>query len=74
MIELLTLVIFIWLLVKSVGLALKLTWGAAKLIAAILMVAAMPVLVICLVFIGGLALIIPIAIITIALGLLKACL
>ena len=73
MFELLTLVIFIWLLVKTIGLAFRLTWGMAKVIASILMVIALPVLIICLMFVGGLALMIPIAVIGLAFGLLKAC-
>ena len=73
MFELLTIAIFIWLLVKSIGLAFRLAWGVAKVIASILMVIALPVLIICLVFVGGLALMIPIAVIGLAFGLLKAC-
>ncbi|MBQ7051017.1 MAG: hypothetical protein IJN87_10340 [Firmicutes bacterium] len=73
MFELLTIVIFIWLLVKTIGLAFRLTWGMAKIIATIMMVIALPVLIFCLVFVGGLALMIPIAVIGMAFGLLKAC-
>ena len=73
MFELLTIVIFIWLLVKTIGLAFRLTWGVAKIIATIIMVIALPVLIFCLVFVGGLALMIPIAVIGMAFGLLKAC-
>ena len=73
MFELLTTVIFIWLLVKTIGLAFRLTWGMAKIIATILMVIALPVLIFCLAFVGGLALMIPIAVIGMAFGLLKAC-
>lgn len=73
MFELLTLVVFVWLLVKAIGLAFKLTWGVAKVIASILMAIALPVLIICVVFVGGIALIIPIAVIAIAWGILKAC-
>ena len=73
MLEILTVAIFIWLLVKAIGLAFKLTWGVAKVIASILMAVALPVLIVCLVFIGGIALIIPIAVIGIAVGILKAC-
>ena len=73
MFELLTTVIFTWLLVKTIGLAFRLTWGMAKIIATILMVIALPVLIFCLVFVGGLALMIPIAVIGMAFGLLKAC-
>ena len=74
MFELLTVGIFIWLLVKGIGLALRLTWGTAKIIASILMALALPLLIICVVFVGGIALLAPIAVIAIAVGILKACL
>lgn len=73
MFELLTTVVFVWLLIKAIGLAFKLTWGAAKLIASLLIGLALPALIICLVFVGGIALLIPIAVIGIAVGILKAC-
>ena len=44
MFELLTIAIFIWLMVKAIGLALKLTWGVAKIAASILIGLAFPVL------------------------------
>ena len=74
MFELLTIAIFIWLLVKSIGLAFKLTWGVAKIAASILIGLAFPVLIICLIFVGGIALLVPIVMISIAAGILKACL
>ena len=74
MFELLTIAIFIWLLVKAIGLAFKLTWGVAKIVASVLMALAMPVLIVCLVFVGGVALLVPIAMIAIAAGILKTCL
>jgi hypothetical protein len=74
MFELLTVAIFIWLLVKAVGLAFKLTWGAAKIVASVLIGLAFPALMVCLVFVGGIALLVPIAMIAIAAGILKACL
>ena len=74
MFELLTIAIFIWLLVKSIGLAFKLTWGVAKIAASILIGLAFPVLIICLVFVGGIALMVPVVMIAIAAGILKACL
>ena len=73
MFELLTVIVFVWLLVKAVGLAFKLTWGAAKVVASILMVIALPALIVCLVFAGGIALMIPVAVIAAAVGILKAC-
>lgn len=74
MFELLTVAIFIWLMVKGIGLALRLTWGAARVVASILMALALPLLIVCVVFVGGLALLAPIVVIAIAVGILKACL
>ena len=73
MIELLTIAIFIWLLVKSIGLSFKLSWGVAKIGASILIGLAFPVLIVCFVFIGGIALMVPVVMIAIAAGILKAC-
>ena len=73
MFELLTIVIFIWLLVKATGLAFRLTWGAAKIVASILIGLAFPVMIVCFVFVGGIALLVPVVMIAIAAGILKAC-
>lgn len=73
MFELLTIAIFIWLLVKAICLAFKLTWGVAKIVASILMVFALPLLIVCFVFWSGVALLVPLALIGIAFGLMKAC-
>lgn len=73
MFELLTIVIFARILIKSIGLMLRITWGVAKIIAAILMVLALPALLVCLLFAGGIALLIPIAMVGIAAGILRAC-
>ena len=73
MFELLTLVVFIWLMMKVIGLMLRLTWGMAKIVACILLGLALPVLIICLMFVGGIALLVPIAMIAIAGGIIKAC-
>lgn len=69
MFEILTVAIFIWLMVKSIGFMFKLTWGAAKIVASILMVVALPALIICLVFASGIALLVPIILIAIAAGM-----
>ena len=74
MFELLTVVIFIWLLVKAAGFAFKLTWGVAKVVAAVLIGVALPVLIVCVVFVGGIVLLVPLGMIAIAVGILKACL
>ena len=72
MFELLTIAIFIWLMVKAIGLALKLTWGVAKIVASILIALALPVLIVCFVFVGGIALLAPVVMIAIAAAILKA--
>ncbi len=72
MFELLTIVLFIWLLGKAIGLAFKLTWGAAKIAASILMAIAMPFLIGCLLFAGGIVLLVPVILLAIAVGILKA--
>lgn len=73
MFEIVTLVVFIWLMVKAIGLAFKLTWGIAKIIASILMVLALPALIVCMIFVGGIAQLVPLILIGIAAGILKAC-
>jgi len=73
MFELLVVVLFCWLAVKAVGLALSLTWGAAKVLAAILFAIAVPVLFVCLLFAGGVVLLLPLALIGGVVGILKAC-
>ena len=73
MMELVLLVLFCWLFFKAAGLAFRMAWGTAKVIASILFALAVPLLVLCLIFAGGLFLLLPLALIGIAFGLLKAC-
>ena len=73
MFELFIIALFIWLLVKAIGLAFKLTWGVAKIAASILIGLAFPVLIVCFVFVGGITLLVPVIMIAIAAGILKAC-
>lgn len=73
MFELLTLVLFAWLFVKVIGLTLRMTWGIAKITVSLLIGLALPVLFVSLIFIGGIALLFPIAMIAIAAGIVKAC-
>ena len=72
MLEILTIVLFCWLFFKAMGLAFRVAWGTTKLIAALLFALAVPMLVICLLFAGGIALLLPLALVGIAFGLLKA--
>ena len=73
MFEFLIVIVFVWLMIKAIGLAFKLTWGAAKVIASILMTIALPLLVVCFVFVGGIALILPVGLIALSMGILKSC-
>ena len=73
MFELLVVAGFVWLFFKSLGLMFSLTWGAARLIASLLFAVAVPALVVCLFFAGGLLLLFPLALLSIAFGILKAC-
>ena len=74
MFEVLAVIIFVWLLMKAIGLAFKLTWGVAKIAASILIGLAFPALIVCVIFVGGIALLVPVVMIAIAAGILKACL
>ena len=73
MFEILTLIVFVCILIKSIGLMLRLTWGAAKIIATVLLVLAFPALLVCMLFGGGIAMLIPIALVCLAGGILRAC-
>ena len=61
-----------WLLIKSIPLLFKVTWGITKFIATILIILALPLIVICLMFVGAFKLLIPLVVILIAFGLLKS--
>ena len=73
MFEILVTIAFIWLFIKVIGLTFKVTWGLAKIVAVILFVIALPTLIGCLLLAGGVALLIPIALVGAAFGILKAC-
>ncbi len=71
MFEFLILVLFIWLTTKVIALGLKVAWGFTKVIASLLLVIALPTLFGCLLFASGVVLLLPIALISAALGILK---
>ena len=73
MFEFLILIAFVWLFAKSIGLAFRVTWGLAKVLAVFLFVMALPVLIGCILLAGGVVLLIPLALVGIAWGILKAC-
>lgn len=62
----------LWLFFKGVGLALRMTWGLAKLIGVVLMAVALPIAGVC-VFMGlGMLLLLPVGLLLLALGLMRA--
>ena len=73
MFELLVFVLFVWLFVKSIGLTFRVTWGLAKITAVILFALAVPALFVCILVIGGAAILIPVALVAAAFGILKTC-
>ena len=73
MLEMILTILFVWLLFKVIGRALRGAWGAAKIAASILVTLAVPLLVLCLVFAGGVLILVPLALLGAAFGLLKGC-
>lgn len=73
MFELLVLILFCWIFFGSIRLMFKIAWGLAKILAVILLILALPSLVGCLLFASGAILLVPIALVFIAWGLLKTC-
>ena len=73
MFELLVVILFGWLSIKVIALVLRLTWGVATVLATGLFVIALPVLLVGLLFAGGVFLLLPLVLIGGAFGLLKAC-
>ncbi len=71
MIEIIFTVIAIVLFAKAIGLVLKLTWGAAKIVAVILLALAAPVFIVCLLAMGGFLLLIPVGLIAGTIALIK---
>lgn len=73
MFELLVLVLFGWLFISAIRLIFKAAWGLAKIAAIILIISALPTLIGVLMIAGGIALLIPVALIGVAFGILKGC-
>ena len=65
--------VFVWLFVKSVGLAFHVTWGLAKIPATLLFVIALPLLVVFAILGSLLPLLLPLALVAAAFGILKNC-
>ena len=73
MLDILFTILFCWLFFKAMGIAFHVAWGTAKLIAALLFIVALPMLVLMLIFAGGLLLLVPVIMVTIAWAILKDC-
>lgn len=73
MFEILISILTICLFFAAIRIAFRITWGVTKIIATVLMVLAIPVFIVCLLFAGGFVLLLPVALIGGAIGLLKAC-
>lgn len=72
MLDILTVILFCWLFFKAIGLAFRAAWGVTKIIASILFAVAVPMLFFCLLFAGGVLILVPFALVALAFGLLKA--
>ena len=73
MISILALFVFGWFFFKSVGLAFRVVWCAAKAVAAVLFVVALPLMVVGLLIGGIIKLALPLLLIAAAFYLLKSC-
>lgn len=73
MFEILVTLLSLYFFISAIKLALKITWGATKIVASILLCLAFPVLILCLVFAGGALILIPALFIAGAFALLKKC-
>ena len=72
MLELIITVLFVWLFFKGLGLMLRMTWGITKFVVSLLFTIALPMLVFSLFFAGGLIILVPLGLVALAFGLLKA--
>lgn len=73
MFEILVTALSIYFFIGAVKLAFKITWGATKIIATVLLSLAIPILILCLIFAGGAVIIVPALLIAGAFALLKKC-
>lgn len=67
-------ILFIWLFFKAIKLTFKIAWGFTKFLAVLLFVIALPALIVCFILAGGGAvLLLPLALVAAAFGLVKKC-
>lgn len=70
MFSLLILILFCWIFFGGIRLMFKVTWGLTKIIAVVLFVLALPSLIGCLLFASGFVLLLPVALVLLAWGIL----
>lgn len=73
MFELLVLFVFVWIFMKALGLAFRISWGLAKIIAVVLFTLALPAMIGCLLVAGGAVLLLPLVLVAAAWGILDTC-
>lgn len=74
MLDLIITVLFCWLFFKALGLTFRLAWGLTKAVVWLLFAIAVPMMVGTLMLAGGILLLVPLALVGLAFGLVKACL
>ena len=73
MLSILVTILICWLSYKTLGILLSLTWGIVKIIGTVLLILAAPALVLCLLFAGGMLILLPLGLVAGAFMLGKAC-
>lgn len=72
MFELLIIALFLWIFFVSIRMMFHMAWGLAKILAVVLFIAALPTLIGCLLYASGILLLLPVAIIATAWGILRS--
>lgn len=72
LLEILCTILFVWLFIKVLVLVFKVAWSLTKVVAMILFVMALPALIVCFIFAGGLLLLVPVGLLGLAFALLSA--
>lgn len=73
MFEILITVLSLCFFFGAIKLAFRITWGAAKITATVLLALAAPILILCLIFAGGAVILLPALLTAGAFGILKRC-
>jgi len=63
---------FVWLFVKAAGLMLRLAWGFGKLLCGGLLMLSLPAIILAVIFTGGVLLFVPVLVVGVIFGILKA--